>query len=74
MRILEQIRRLAAHAHVVVRSRYQLHVSDLTMAGAHVVIGDEEQIGNSLGAHLEDWLTSHDESSTSQQITPDGDA
>jgi CPA2 family monovalent cation:H+ antiporter-2 len=61
IRILEQVRRLAAHAHVVVRSRYQRHTEDFAMAGAHVVIGDEEQIGDSLGGHLRAWLASHDQ-------------
>jgi CPA2 family monovalent cation:H+ antiporter-2 len=57
--ILEQVRRLAPHAHAVVRSRYQIHADDFVKAGAHVVIGDEEQIGQSLGRHLESWLASH---------------
>jgi CPA2 family monovalent cation:H+ antiporter-2 len=56
IRILEQVRCLAPHAHVVVRTRYQLHADDFATSGAHAVIGDEEQIGNSLGNHLSDWL------------------
>jgi len=59
VRMLEQVRRLAPRAHVVVRSRYQQHTEDFVMAGAHVVLGDEEQIGDSLGRHLRDWLESH---------------
>lgn len=62
--ILEQVRRLAAHAHVVVRSRYQRHANDFAVAGAHAVIGDEEQIGDSLGRHLREWLAAHDRSQT----------
>ncbi len=58
--ILEQVRRLAPDAHIVARSRYQRHSDDLTMAGAHVVIGDEEQIGDRLGRHLGEWLASHE--------------
>jgi len=58
LRILQQVRRLAPHAHVVVRSRYQLHADDFAQAGAHLVIGDEEQVGDSLGRHLQDWLSS----------------
>jgi hypothetical protein len=36
------------------------------MAGAHAVIGDEEQVGESLGRHLRDWLASVDRSEPAQ--------
>ena len=55
--ILCHIRRLAPAAHCVVRSRYQLHTAQLAEAGAHVVLGDEEQIGAALGSHMADWLS-----------------
>jgi CPA2 family monovalent cation:H+ antiporter-2 len=54
--ILQHVRRLAPAAHCVVRSRHQRHTGDLINAGAHVVFGDEEQIGLTLGGHLKDWL------------------
>jgi len=56
--ILEHVRRLAPGAHCVVRSRYQRHTNKFFMAGAHEVFGDEEQLGNSLGIHLKEWLNS----------------
>lgn len=54
--ILSQVRRQAPHVHVVVRSRYQLHAHDFANAGAHVVIGDEEQVGDALRGHLVEWI------------------
>jgi CPA2 family monovalent cation:H+ antiporter-2 len=56
MTILEQVRRLAPHAHLVVRSRYQLHSDYFVSAGAHKVIGDEEEMGEALGRHIQEWL------------------
>ncbi len=59
MTILEHVRQLAPHAHIAVRSRYQQHTDDFIAAGAHVVIGDEEQIGKGLASHLRRWLHAH---------------
>lgn len=47
--ILNNIRRIAPHAAVIVRSRYQLHMPDFREAGADMVIGDEEQVSLALG-------------------------
>lgn len=58
--ILEHVRKVAPLAHVIVRSRYQLHTIDYTAAGAHAVAGDEEQVGESLATHLLDWLATTD--------------
>jgi CPA2 family monovalent cation:H+ antiporter-2 len=55
MRILEHVRSLAPHTHLVVRSRHQRESADLTKAGADTVIGDEEQVGDMLGRHLSEW-------------------
>ncbi|MCB0324314.1 MAG: cation:proton antiporter [Bdellovibrionales bacterium] len=52
MAVLQQIRRLAPDATLVVRSRYQRHIDDFQRAGAHVVIGDEEIVGKSLAEAL----------------------
>lgn len=54
--ILEHIRKDIPLAHVIVRSRYELHSNDYTAAGAHAVAGDEEQVGESLANHLLSWL------------------
>jgi len=61
MMILEQVRQLAPHAHLVVRSRYQIHTNDYVAAGAHAVVGDEEQVGESLSDHLRQWLDENEE-------------
>ncbi len=53
--VLANVRQLAPHAQIFVRSRYQLHSEDFVSAGAHVVIGDEEQVGESLAEQLRLW-------------------
>ncbi len=56
MMILEHVRKDAPQAHVIVRSRYEQHQCDYLDAGAHVVTGDEQQVGESLARHLLDWV------------------
>lgn len=58
--ILEHVRKDAPLAHVIVRSRYELHTNDYTAAGAHAVAGDEEEVGERLATHLLDWLAKTD--------------
>jgi CPA2 family monovalent cation:H+ antiporter-2 len=59
MTILESVREKAPHVQTFVRSRYQLHTDDFVSAGAHVVVGDEEQVGERLAEHLRQWHVSH---------------
>jgi len=59
-RVLELIRQLAPHAHVMVRSRYQRHEAGFTQLGANNVVGDEEMVGEALRKCLEDWCHSSD--------------
>lgn len=54
--ILEHVRREAPSAHVVVRSRYELHRSDFAAAGADVIAGDEHQVGERLASCITFWL------------------
>lgn len=63
--ILAHVRKDAPLAHVIVRSRYELHTNDYTAAGAHAVAGDEEQVGESLATHLLSWLATTEKSATS---------
>jgi hypothetical protein len=49
---MHEVRRLAPHAHIVARSRYQLHRSDFELAGAHAIFGDEEEVGRALAEHV----------------------
>ena len=60
MTILEHVRQHAPHAHVVVRSRYQLHTESFATSGAHMVVGDEEEVGAGLAQHLQEWLEAHE--------------
>jgi CPA2 family monovalent cation:H+ antiporter-2 len=48
--IQQHIRRLAPHARLVVRSRYERNETALREAGADLVIGDERQAGGELAA------------------------
>lgn len=50
--VLGHVRSLAPHAHVVVRSRYQRHKLDFESAGAHAVIGDEEEVAKRLSEYV----------------------
>ena len=58
MKALANVRRLAPQAQIVVRSRYQTHADEFEGAGAHLVVGDEEQVGQRLAEHLARWQTS----------------
>jgi CPA2 family monovalent cation:H+ antiporter-2 len=62
MTMLEHVRKEAPHVHVIVRSRYQMHTDDFVAAGAHTVAGDEEEVGESLAVHLNQWLATHQDS------------
>lgn len=54
--MLAHVRREAPAAHVLVRSRYDLHMGDFVTAGAHAVAGDEHEVGDRLASHLQAWL------------------
>lgn len=56
MMILKHVRKDVPQARVIVRSRYELHMCDFADAGAHIVTGDEQQVGESLASHLRNWL------------------
>ncbi len=52
MTILCHVRHLAPGAHVIVRSRYNLHRAEFAQAGADEIVGDEEQVGNGLAGRV----------------------
>ncbi|MFM7058122.1 MAG: cation:proton antiporter [Planctomycetota bacterium] len=52
MSILQQVRRIAPLATIVVRSRYRLHEQEFRLAGADVVVGDEEEVGKALAGAI----------------------
>jgi CPA2 family monovalent cation:H+ antiporter-2 len=58
MRVLQEVRRLAPHAHLIVRSRYQRYTQDYAAAGASVVVGDEEEAGAGIHRAIQHWLQS----------------
>lgn len=53
--ILDNVRQLAPHAFVLVRSRYKLHTDDFAAKGV-IVVGDEEQVGQELAGQLVHWI------------------
>ncbi len=53
---LAHVRNLAPAAHVIVRSRYDLHLADFRRAGAHQVVGDEQEVGHGLAALVREKL------------------
>ena len=53
---LAHVRNLAPAAHVIVRSRYDLHLADFQQAGAHQVVGDEQEVGHGLAALVREKL------------------
>lgn len=59
--ILEHVRKEAPNAHVIVRTRYELHTGDFVSAGAHVVTGDEQKVGESLAANVIEWVEGRDD-------------
>jgi CPA2 family monovalent cation:H+ antiporter-2 len=46
--VLNLVRTLTPHATKIVRSRYQLYMSEFLEAGADIVLGDEEEISNAM--------------------------
>ncbi|MGE0191264.1 MAG: cation:proton antiporter [Planctomycetota bacterium] len=46
--VLERARAVAPTAIFVVRSRYKIHAQELLAAGAHVVVGDETEVGTAM--------------------------
>jgi len=53
MAMLQQIRRMAPHATLIVRSRYSLHQPEFQAAGADIVAGDETEVGRALAAAID---------------------
>lgn len=54
--VLENVRSLAPTAVIIVRSRYQLHQSEFSSAGADIVIGDEQEVGAGLWEQVRQQL------------------
>jgi K+:H+ antiporter len=46
--VLDQVRRLAPHVRIIARCRHERDRRELELAGAHVIIGDEGEVGEAL--------------------------
>lgn len=57
--ISDIIRQLAPQAHIIVRSRYQRDTDEILSSGADIVFGDELEVGQQIGNHLCDWISSY---------------
>ncbi|MFH5806068.1 cation:proton antiporter [Alienimonas sp. DA493] len=58
--IIQRVRTLAPQAHIIVRSRYQVHEDAFAAAGVDATAGDEKAVGQRLAAHLRLWLRNRD--------------
>lgn len=58
--ILEHVRKHVPQAHVIMRSRYELHTNHFVTAGADFIAGDEQEVGECLADHLAEWLKEQD--------------
>jgi len=56
---VRHVRVLAPHAYVVARTRYQRDTSQLEAAGAHAIIGDEQEVGGKLAERVLGYLQQH---------------
>ncbi|UCC30403.1 MAG: cation:proton antiporter [Phycisphaerales bacterium] len=54
--VLDQVRRLAPLAHVVVRCRYDRHHSEFDDGGAEAVLDDEREVGAALARHVKEQM------------------
>ncbi len=54
--VIEQVRALAPNAAVIARARYHIHRWQLTLAGAHTVIDEEEEVGKRMATAVHDSL------------------
>jgi CPA2 family monovalent cation:H+ antiporter-2 len=50
--VVQQIRALAPDTTIVVRSRYHVHRWELEMAGAHIVVDEENEVGARIAAEI----------------------
>ena len=57
-RVIAQVRILAPDAQIISRSRYHIYRWELEMAGAHVVVDEEEQVGAKIAEEVDRYLQS----------------
>lgn len=69
--VVHHLRRLAPQARIVARSRYQLYKVEFESAGAHVIVGDEEEVGNRLASRVLEQLTPVKPTTPESEENPD---
>ena len=55
-RVIEHVRALAPQARIVTRARYHIYRRELELAGAHVVVDEEQHVGLRLAAEMRKLL------------------
>ena len=56
LQTIDIVRRLAPSAHLLLRARYQIHLSNFENAGVHEVLDDESSVGKLLGERAINFL------------------
>ena len=56
--VVQQVRSLAPDTIIVVRSRYHVHRWQLDVAGAHIVVDEENEVGARIAAEIRGRATS----------------
>jgi CPA2 family monovalent cation:H+ antiporter-2 len=51
-RVIEHVRSMAPDAQIIVRARYHVYRWELQLAGAHVVVDEEEEVGHRIANEL----------------------
>jgi monovalent cation:H+ antiporter-2, CPA2 family len=57
LRAIDNIKKIAPNAQIMVRSRYQLHYSGFVNAGAHEIVNEEATVGDHLGKLALEFLS-----------------
>lgn len=55
--VVEQVRSLSPDTFIVVRARYHIHRWQLAVAGAHVVLDEEQEVGLRIAAEVRKKLS-----------------
>lgn len=68
-RTIELIRAIAPEAQIIARARYHVYRWELQMAGAHVVVDEEEHVGHQLGREVRRAMRAAPSDPTESQTT-----
>lgn len=59
IKAIDNVRRIAPNAHIIIRSQYQANIESFKNAGAHTIINEELALGKELGKALQTFLKSN---------------